>query len=95
MSDSSTAIQLDVKSERLRSYIRALLETGLYGVDENEVIVTIIQIGVARALKDGIIPHRDTKVDDRPRCTNCGSPNLAQGLTMGAGIECMDCGTAQ
>ena len=80
---------------QLLKYAIQLLSTGLYGRSLSDVITQLVESGIRQALKDGIIANRDTKGDDRPRCTNCGSPNLAQGLTMGAGIECMDCGTAQ
>ena len=82
-------------NDPMNNYLQALVNSGVYGDDIDAVIVRLVEDGIRRAVRDGIINRQETAIDDRPRCSNCGSPNLAPGQTMGSGLECQSCGVMQ
>ncbi len=44
--------------ERLRPYLRDLVATGLFGLNEHDAVIRCIERELQKAVKDGFVPPR-------------------------------------
>lgn len=81
-------------SERILAYLDQLVRIGILGSTREAVVAHLLQAEIWKMLSDGRLALIELKLDDRPKCPRCGSPNVKDVLVMGTlgEMQCSDCG---